>query len=320
MRNIEERGVYEVVKREVMEQTLGATMLSVKWVLTNEGTPKAPLPKARLVAREFVSNALDRDALFSGTPGLAIARSLISGSYVQVTKGETKDYVTRRDGGLLVRGLRTAAVHGVTAGGCEVIKPEFGCEADQVSTRDAGRPAAWARHVGKTLRGLGYAETKGAPGVYYHKEKDVEITLHVDDFLVVGEDEHLHELKTALEKVYKLKGKVLGLDEDDNKEGVFLGRRFHWCDWGIEMEGNSKHIQELLKTTGMESCKSVNTPLRAEDYKDDDSKKTDFQRRELTVAEAKLCRRGTALCIHLARSWRHQCCNMSIGDKNGYTN
>ena len=78
MRNIEERGVYEVVKREVMEQTLGATMLSVKWVLTNKGTPKAPVPKARLVAREFVSNALDRDTLFSGTPGLAIARSLIS--------------------------------------------------------------------------------------------------------------------------------------------------------------------------------------------------------------------------------------------------
>ena len=35
---------------------------------------------------------------------------------MQATKGETKDYVTRRDGGLLVRGLRTAALHGVTAG------------------------------------------------------------------------------------------------------------------------------------------------------------------------------------------------------------
>ena len=56
-------------------------------------------------------------------------------------------------------------------------------------TRDA--PQLWARHVGKTLRGLGCTETKGAPGVCYHKEKVVEITLHVDDFLVVGEEEHL---------------------------------------------------------------------------------------------------------------------------------
>ena len=28
----------------------------------------------------------------------------------------------------------------------------------------------WARHVGKTLRGLGCTETKGAPGVCYQKE------------------------------------------------------------------------------------------------------------------------------------------------------
>ena len=67
------------------------------------------------------------------------------------------------------------------------------------------------------------------------------------------------------------------------------------------MEGNPKHIQELLKTSGMESCKSVNTPMTAEDYKDDDFKKTDFQRRELTVAEAKLYRRGTALCVYISQ-------------------
>ena len=52
----------------------------------------------------------------------------------------------------------------------------------------------------------------------------------MDDFLVVGEEEHLLELKTALEKVYKLKGKVLGRDEGDSKEGVYLERRLQWCD------------------------------------------------------------------------------------------
>ena len=140
-------------------------MLSVKWVLTNKGTPKAPVPKARLVAREFVSNALDRDTLFLGTPGLAIARSLISqGSYVQVTKGETKDYVTRRDGGLLVRGLRTAALHGVTAGGSEVIKPEFGCEADQVLVQDAGRSAALGKACREDAEGPGLRRDERSAG------------------------------------------------------------------------------------------------------------------------------------------------------------
>ena len=39
-------------------------------------------------------------------------------------------------------------------------------------------------------------------------------------------------------------------------EGVNLGRRTHWCDRVIEMEGNIKHILELLKTTRMEFCKA----------------------------------------------------------------
>ena len=90
----------------------------------------------------------------------------------------------------------------------------------------------------------------------------------------MDEEEHLLELKAALEKVYKLKGKVLGWDESERVE-------FHWCDWRTEMTCNPKHIQELLKTTGMESRKAVNSPMTAGDYKDDDSKKTHFQRREL---------------------------------------
>ena len=54
----------------------------------------------------------------------------------------------------------------------------------------------------------------------------------------------------------------------------------------MQKEGNPKHIQELLKTTGLETCKAVNSPMRA-DNKDDVSKKTDSQRKELTLAEAK---------------------------------
>ena len=152
------------------------------------------------------------------------------------------------------------------------------------------------------MRGFGLHPDEGGARRVLPKEKDVEITLHVDDFLVLGEEEHLLELSKALEKVYKLKGKVLGPDEGDSKEGVYLGRRLQWCDWGIEMEGNSKHIQELLKTTGMESCKSVNTPMTAEDCKDDDSKKTDFQRREL-VDSGRSEVVQTWYCFDLAGSW-----------------
>ena len=113
------------------------------------------------------------------------------------------------------------ALHGVAAGGSEVIKPELGCEADQILIRDAPCPEACRENA----EGPGlHRETKGAPDVHYQKEKDVDITLHVDDFLLVVEEEHLLKLKMALEKVYKLKGKVLGPDKGDSKEGVYLER------------------------------------------------------------------------------------------------
>ena len=70
-----ERGVYEVVDRS--EADPESVMLSAKWVITNKGTVECAKPKARLVAREFASDAIDHDTLFSGTPGLSIARSLI---------------------------------------------------------------------------------------------------------------------------------------------------------------------------------------------------------------------------------------------------
>ena len=173
--------------------------------------------------------------------------------------------------------------------------PNLVCEADQVSVRDARRPAALGKACREELRGLGYAETKGAPFVYYHKEKDVEITLHIDDFLVVGEEEHRPWRKSTSSKERFLAQTKM------TARRAPIWRILQWCDWGIEMEGNPKHIQELLKTTGMESSKSVNTQLTAEDCKDDDSKKTDFQRRELTVAEAMLYRRGTALCVYISQ-------------------
>ena len=171
----------------------------------------------------------------AGTTGLAIARSLFSqAATCSSSKSETEDYVTRGDGGFLVRGLLTAALRVVATGGSKVIKPELGCEADQVLARDARRPLLWARHVGETLRCLGCTETKGASGVHYQKANDVGITFHEDDSMVVGEEELLLELKAALIEVYKLKLKVLGPDKGDSKEGVYLERRLQRCDWGIE--------------------------------------------------------------------------------------
>ena len=73
-----ERGVKEVVDPSGAEVNPESVMLSAKWVIMNKGTAECPKPKARLVAREFVSDAIDHDTLSSGASGLSIARNLIS--------------------------------------------------------------------------------------------------------------------------------------------------------------------------------------------------------------------------------------------------
>ena len=94
--------------------------------------------------------------------------------------------------------------------------------------------------------------------------------MHVDDFLVVGEEQALQDLKEKLQAVYELKATIIGEGKADRKEGTYLGRTIRWQ---VELEGNEKHVQEQLRCTGMETCKPVNSPMTAEDFKDDDRRR-----------------------------------------------
>ena len=63
----------------------------------------------------------------------------------------------------------------------------------------------------------------------------VELVLHVDDLLVVGEEQALQDLKEKLQAVYELKATIIGEGKADRKEGTYLGRNYSlagvgfWC-------------------------------------------------------------------------------------------
>ena len=99
-----------MVGRSEVKLNLQSAMLSVKWVITNKGPAECPKPKARLVARESVSDAVDRDTLFSGSLGPPIVRSLISSiaTAVPSVREGTQDDAHGCDGGFLVRFQREA--------------------------------------------------------------------------------------------------------------------------------------------------------------------------------------------------------------------
>ena len=80
------------------------------------------------------------------------------------------------------------------------------------------------------------------------------------------------------------------------------------------MEGNDKHVQELLRCTVMETCKPVNSPMTAEDFKDDDRKKTEAQLKVLPQGAA--AQRLQSTCRRTARTSVKQLVSSPRGCRN----
>ena len=86
--------VYQVVPRSQMQQDEEATMVSIKWVVTNKGTEETPKAKARLVAREF-NDGSQKNEMFAGTPGLQAMRMVISRAVTTSQTSRTSRRKTR---------------------------------------------------------------------------------------------------------------------------------------------------------------------------------------------------------------------------------
>ena len=124
-------------------------------------------------------------------------------------------------------------------------------------TRDA--PQIWAQVVQDAMENVGYKQSAYQPAVYYHPEKDVVVVVHVDDFLVTGDGEMLEALYHELSKKFEIKRKMLSLDDD--RETTYLNRTLRITESGVEITGDKKHSDILLKEWGLQDMsKEVNTP------------------------------------------------------------
>ena len=72
-----------------------------------------------------------------------------------------------------------------------------------------------------------------------------------------GEEHHLKSLQRKVQEVYELKASIIEGDGADNREGTCLGRTTRWKEWGLELEGNEKHVQKLLTCTGIGGRRSA---------------------------------------------------------------
>jgi hypothetical protein len=259
--------------------------VSVRWVDTNKGGPDKMEVRSRLVARDFKGKDKGRDDLFAETPPLEAKRMLFSRA------------ATRRQDGRMRKLMFVDAKKAHLNPKCEKdvyieLPEEAECPEGMCGKLNfwlyGFRPAAaaWENHYADKFEEAGFERGVSCGVVFYHKEKDLSVVVHGDDFTFCGVEEDLLWIKELMEEWFEIKVRaILGQDEGDQKEVVILGRIVRWKDWGIEYEADPKHKKIVEEYFGFESGSRALTHNG-----DKDEKEEEWEAEELDKDEAKVYR------------------------------
>ena len=117
---------------------------------------------------------------------------------------------------------------------------------------------------------IGFTAGKGNPCVFNHKSRDVTVSVHVGDFLCLGDLSGLGWLRQQLNKEFEFTSTVLGCGAGESMEVKYLNRIIRQTTYGITFEHDPRHVANILKEVGLSDGKGVVTPGLKEERHDDD--------------------------------------------------
>ena len=265
---MKDKKVWDEVPRRDAE---GQRIVSVKWVDTNKGTEEHPEMRCRLVARDFRCGDKDREDLFAATPPWELKRLLMS-------------HAADRSGGKIRKMLLVDVKKAHLNSDCKEevyieLPPEVGAGADKVGKLRRWlygfRPAAaaWEYHYAGKLEEEGFVRGLATPVSFYHREKDINVVVHGDDFTFTGDDPGLDWAEDLMRRWYEVKVRArLGPGDRDDKKATLLGRIIRWHDWGVSCEADPKYRRTVMEALGLkEDSKSLTTPGTKDEVKGEDS-------------------------------------------------
>ena len=268
------QGVYRVVKRS--EATAeGIKPIEVRWIDTNKGDPEHPNYRSRLVVREIKARKspeeqLPANLLFSSTPPLEAMRLLCSLWSTNRFSTHGKKYK------LGLWDISTAHFYGRTPKRKIAVElppedPKWSEDGEYVGileksmygTQDA--PSIWQGHYTGVMEKAGFKRGASNASVFYHPAWDVRVMVHGDDFLALGDKDHLEKVEATLRGAYELKCLgVIGDEEGDKKEVHFLNRLIRCGERegksAIFIEADRRHAELLVQNLGLKNGNGVETP------------------------------------------------------------
>ena len=116
--------------------------------------------------------------------------------------------------------------------------PEDACHVARLNLsfygiRDAAQ--SWANTLTQFPGQRGFTIGRASPRNFHHAERNMVLTVHGDDFIVVGSEASLQWFKASLEGIYEIKAEFLGPQEEGCQTEVrILNRTIRWTAAGLE--------------------------------------------------------------------------------------
>ena len=177
---------------EVVDRPAGKTVIGTRWVDVNKGDEDHPNYRSRLVAKEIRRGSLQE--YFAAMPPLAALRLLVAfavSAWLPDSSGKRKfpreryvlSFVDVKRAHFCSEATREVYVELPWEAGApegkvgRLLRSMYGC-------RDAGMN--WELTVAKAMKQAGFTQGTGSPCVYFHRERELRVVVHGDDFTTLG--------------------------------------------------------------------------------------------------------------------------------------
>ena len=261
MQFVHKMKLYDVTTTDECRQVTGKMPIKGRWIDINKGDNTVVNYRSRYVAKEFRRGVPGGDfEMFAATPPLETLRLLLS-----MVASQCGDRGPQR---LMVMDVSRAFFHAPATRKLYVELPdEEGLDKSKYcarlnyslyGTRDA--PMNWALTYSNHLVGLGFRKGRSSSCIFYHRERQLRVMVHGDDYVCTGAKGDLKWLAREMKKKFEIKVQNLGPDVDEQREVRVLNRIIRWTESGLEYEADPRHQEILIKALKLTDAKGVSTP------------------------------------------------------------
>ena len=121
--------------------------------------------------------------------------------------------------------------------------------------------SSWEKEYTKTMEEAGFVTGLATVCIFFHKEKNIRVVEHIDDFIIEGAEYDLRWVEATLRKKYIVKVRaILGPERTDDKVADILNRVVEWKDEELWYEADPRHVEKMLNDMELERFKESVEP------------------------------------------------------------